>query len=67
MRKWVSACLLTSLSQMLPAVFTIKLSIETPRALFPPVHGGGHTTNTVGVVSQNYKPLWRTMMGRANN
>ena len=40
----------------LPAVFTIKLSAEPPRALFPLLHGGGHTTNTVGVVSQDYKP-----------
>ena len=51
----------------LPVVFTIKLPAKLLRALFPSVHGGGHTTNTVGVVSQNYKPLWRTMMGRANN
>ena len=41
----------------LPTVFTIKLPTETPRALFPLVHGGGHTTNTVGVISQDYKPL----------
>jgi hypothetical protein len=34
----------------LSAVFTIKLLAETPRTLFPLVHGGGHTTNTVGVV-----------------
>jgi hypothetical protein len=40
----------------LPAVFTIKLSVKTLQALFPPVHGGGHTTNVVGVVSQDYKP-----------
>ena len=40
-----------------PPVFTIKLSVETPRALFPPVHDGGHTTNSVGVISQDYKPL----------
>ena len=50
-------CLSTSLSRMLPAVFTIKLPAETPRALFPPVHGGGHTTNAVGVISQDFKPL----------
>ena len=41
----------------LPAVFTIELSAKIPRALFPPVHGDGHTTNAVGVVSQDYKPL----------
>ena len=35
----------------LPAVFTIKLPAEPPRALFPSVHSGGHTTNTVGVIS----------------
>ena len=35
----------------LPAVFTIKLPAKMPRALFPPVHGGGHTTNVVGVIS----------------
>jgi hypothetical protein len=42
--------------KLLPAVFTIKLSAKTPRALFPLVYGGGHTTNVVGVVSQDYKP-----------
>ena len=52
-----STCLLASLSWMLHAVFTIKLSAVTPRALFPPVHDGGHTTNSVGVISQDYKPL----------
>ena len=41
----------------LPAVFIIKLSAEPPRALFPSVHGGGHTTNAVGVILQGYKPL----------
>ena len=40
-----------------PAVFTIKVSDELPRALFPLVHGASHTTNTVGVVTQDYKPL----------
>ena len=40
----------------LTAVFTIKLPAEPPRALFPSVHGGGHTTNTVDVISQDYKP-----------
>jgi hypothetical protein len=46
----------------LPTVFTIKLPVEMPRALFPFVHGGGHTTNAVGVVSQDYKPLRCTTM-----
>ena len=40
----------------LPAVFTIKLPAEPPWALFPPVHGGGHTINAVGVISQDYNP-----------
>ena len=50
----------------LPTVFTIKLPAETPRALFPPVHGGGHTTNAVGVISQDYKPLRCTTIVRAS-
>ena len=41
----------------LPAVFTIKLPAEPSRALLPSVHGGGHTINVVGVISQDYKPL----------
>jgi hypothetical protein len=40
----------------LPTVFTIKLPAEPSRALFPSVHGDGHTTSSVGVVSQDYKP-----------
>jgi len=40
---------------MLPAVFTIKLPAKTLWALFPLVHGGGHTTNAVGVISQDDK------------
>jgi len=44
-------CLPASLSRMLPTVFTIKLLAKTLRALFPLVHGGGHTTNAVGAVS----------------
>ena len=55
-------CLSASLSWMLPAVFTIKLPAETPWALFPSVYGGGHTTNVVGVISQDYKPLQCTTM-----
>ena len=59
-------CLPTSLSRMLPVVFTIKLPVEPPRALFPSVHGDGHTTNAVGVISQDYKPLRCTTMVRAS-
>ena len=55
-------CLPTSLSRMLPAVFTIKLPAKTPRALFPPIHGGGHQINAVGVISQDYKALRYTIM-----
>ena len=44
-------CLPASLSRMLTTVFTIKLPAKPPRALFPSVHGGGHTTNTTGVIS----------------
>ena len=47
-------------------VFTIKLSAEPPWALFPSVHYGGQTTNTVGVISQDYKPLRCTTMVRAS-
>ena len=50
----------------LPAVFTIKLPAEPPRALFHSVHGGGNTTNAVGVISQDYKPLRYTTMVRAS-
>ena len=50
----------------LPAVFVIKLLAESPRALFPSVHGGGHTTNAVGVISQDFKPLRYTTMVLAN-
>jgi hypothetical protein len=42
--------------RLLPTIFTIKLLAEMSRALFPSVHGGGHTTSSVGVVSQDYKP-----------
>jgi hypothetical protein len=41
---------------MLLAVFTIDFSTETLWVLFPPVHGGGHTTNSVGVVLQHSCP-----------
>jgi hypothetical protein len=49
-------CLQTSLSQILSVVSTVKLVAETPWALFPAVHSGGHTTNAVGVVSQTTGP-----------
>jgi hypothetical protein len=39
----------------LPTVFTIKLPAKPPWILFPSVHGGGHTTSTVGEVSQDYE------------
>jgi hypothetical protein len=32
---------LSASSRMLPAIFTIELPVEMPRASFPPVHGGG--------------------------
>jgi len=48
--------------ELLPAVFTIKVPAKTPQALFPPVHGDGHTINAVGVVSQDYKTLRCTTM-----
>lgn len=44
-------------SQMLPAIFIIELPAETLHASFPVVHGGGHTTNAVDVVSQDVAPL----------
>ena len=50
----------------LPVVFTIKFPAETPRALFPSVHGDRHTTNAIGVISQDYKPLRCTTMVRAS-
>ena len=50
----------------LPAIFTIKFLTEPPRALFPSVYDGGHTTNAVGVISQDYKPLRCTTMVRTS-
>jgi hypothetical protein len=41
---------------MLPAVSIIELSAEMPRALFPPVHGGGRDTNSIVMVSQDSPP-----------
>ena len=50
----------------LPSLFTFELPAKPPRALFPSIHGGGHTTSTVGVISQDYKPLRCTTMVRAS-
>jgi hypothetical protein len=50
---------------MLPAVTTIELLAETPRALFPPVHGGGRDTNMVVTVSQDSRPLGTLMTTHA--
>ena len=50
------------LPHALLAVFTIKLPAKPPRTLFPSVHGGGHTTNAVGVILQDFKPLRCTTM-----
>jgi hypothetical protein len=48
---------LLAFSQMLLVVFSIKLLAETLWAPFPPAHGGGHTTNAAGVVSQDSRLL----------
>jgi hypothetical protein len=40
----------------LPAIFTIELPAEAPRASFPLVHSGGRDTNSVVTVSQNSLP-----------
>ena len=40
--------------------------IKTAAALFPLVHGDGHTTNAVGVISQDYKPLQCTTIVHAS-
>jgi hypothetical protein len=39
------------------AVFTIELLAKSLWASFHLEHDGGHTINTVGVVSQDYKAL----------
>ena len=36
------------------------------QALFPLVHNGSHTTNVVGMISQDYKPLRCTTLVRAS-
>src|SRR5690348_5836212 len=43
-------------SRTLPVVSTIVLPTETPRASFPPVHGGSRDTNAVVMVSQDSRP-----------
>jgi hypothetical protein len=40
------------------AIFNIKLPTKVPNATFTLVYGGDHTTNIVGVVSQDYKLIW---------
>jgi hypothetical protein len=42
---------------MLPAIFAIELLAEMSRASSPLAHDGGHTTNIVGVISQDSSPL----------
>jgi hypothetical protein len=53
MCKWCSA---SDLSQMLPTPFTIELLDETVWVSFLPVYGGSHTTNVIGVISQDSCP-----------
>jgi hypothetical protein len=40
---------------MLLAVSTFELLAKTPGASFPPIHGGGRDTNTVDMVSQDFR------------
>jgi hypothetical protein len=47
-----SGTLLSASSRMLPTIFN-RVSGQNTVDLFPLVHGGGHTTNLVGVVSQD--------------
>jgi hypothetical protein len=47
---------LLSFSRTLLAVLIIEFLAKTPRATFPPVHGGDRTTNSVGTVSQDSRP-----------
>jgi dUTPase len=42
---------------LLLVIFTTELSAKSLRTSFLAIHGGGYTTNTVGVISQDYKPL----------
>jgi hypothetical protein len=41
---------------MLPAISTIELPVQTLWVSFPPVHGGGHDTNSVVTVLQDSRP-----------
>jgi hypothetical protein len=52
--KWVSK--MASLKP-LHIIFIIELPTKLPRVLFPLVHGSGHTTKAVVLVSKDYKPL----------
>jgi hypothetical protein len=52
-REW---CFASGSPRMLPAVSTIELLAETPRASFPPVHDGRCDTNSVVTVSQDSRP-----------
>jgi hypothetical protein len=50
---------------MLLVVFTIELPAEMSWATFPLLHGGGRTTNSIDVVSQDDAPLGTITMARA--
>jgi hypothetical protein len=52
---------------MLPIIFTIELPAKMPWASFPLVHGGGHTTITVDVVSQDNAPLGTITMAHTRD
>jgi hypothetical protein len=56
------ASLLAS-SRTLPAIFTIELLTEMSQALFPPVHNGGRTINSVDAVSQYSRPTQHNYNG----
>jgi hypothetical protein len=49
------APLLAPLGRSLPSPLS-SFRLKTPRASFPPVHGGGHDTNAVVMVSQDSRP-----------
>jgi hypothetical protein len=40
-----------------------SFQLKTSRASFPPVHGGGHDTNTVVTVLQDSRPTWYNYNG----
>jgi hypothetical protein len=62
MHEW---CFAFGSSQKLLSVFIIEFLVETSWALFPPVHGGGHTTNMVDAVLQDSRPFGKIIMVRA--